>query len=134
MRCITLGLKETVDKFFNNHSETSEKHSDPQLQTHYFKTTKDKAFQIVESYFHNKSGCDIIATSHEHGEISLNLHGKKKAFIIITIVMVKPFRTAIDFSVTTESVLPFDLGYSHRLIPTLYQTLSEKMTCIERAN
>ncbi|CQR48100.1 hypothetical protein BN1058_02447 [Paraliobacillus sp. PM-2] len=126
-----MGLRESFEKLFNNHSETSEQHWDKQLQTHYFKTTKDKAFQTIESYFRNKPGCDIIATSKEHGEISLFFKGKRKTFIIITIIMVKPFQTAVDFSVTTESVIPFDLGYSHKLIPKLYNQLKKEMPYIE---
>lgn len=131
---LDMGIRESFDKLFNNHSETREKHWDQQLQTHYFKTTKDKAFQTIETYFKNKAGCDIIATSPEHGEISINLNGKRKAFIIVTVIMVKPFRTAVDFSVTTESAIPFDLGYSHKLIPKLYNELKKEMPYIEHVN
>lgn len=126
-----MAIRETFDKLFNNHSETKDKHWDQQLQTRYFKTTKDKAFQTVESYFRRKSGCEIIATSDEHGEISCNFKGRKKTFITATIVMVKPFRTAVDFSVTTESVIPFDLGYSHKLVPKLYDDLKKEMTLVD---
>ncbi|MFB1050863.1 cytosolic protein [Paraliobacillus sp. JSM ZJ581] len=126
-----MGLRESFEKLFNNHSETREQHWDKQLQTHYFKTTKDKAFHTIETYFRNRSGCDIIATSKEHGEVSINLKGKRKAFIIITVIMVKPFQTAVDFSVTTESTIPFDLGYSHNLIPKLYNELKKELPYIE---
>ncbi|WP_112181585.1 MULTISPECIES: cytosolic protein [Paraliobacillus] len=126
-----MAIKESIDKFFNNHSETKDKHWDKQLQTRYFKTTKDRAFKIVEEYFKSKKGCEIIAISDEHGEISCNLKGGKKVFITATIIMVKPFRTAIDFSVTTESVFPFDLGYSHKLVPKLYDDLKKEMTLVD---
>lgn len=126
-----MGLRESFEKFFNNHSETNENHWDKQLQTHYFKTTKDKAFQTIEAYFRNKTGCDIIATSKEHGEISVNFKGKRKAFVIVTVIMVKPFQTAVDFSVTTESAVPFDLGYSHKLIPKLYNEFKKELPYIE---
>ena len=126
-----MAIKDTFDKFFNTHSETRDKHWDEQLQTHYFKTTKDRAFETVESYFRSKKGCEIIATSMERGEISVNFKGRKRAFIIATVIMVRPFRTAVDFSVTTESFLPFDLGYSHKLIPKLYDDLKKEMTFIK---
>lgn len=126
-----MSLRQSFDKFFNNHSETREKHWDPKLQTHYFKTTKDKAFKTVEDFFRSSSSYEIVAVSEEHGEISANFKGGKKAFIIATVIMVKPFRTAIDFSVTTESVVPFDLGYSHKLIPKLYEKLKKELVFIE---
>ncbi|GGM26749.1 hypothetical protein GCM10011351_10670 [Paraliobacillus quinghaiensis] len=126
-----MGLKESFEKYVNNHSETKDKHWDEQLQTHYFKTTKDRAFQTVESYFRDKQGCEIVATSKEHGEISVNFKGRKKAFVIATIIMVRPFRTAVDLSVTTESVLPLDFGYSHKLIPKLYDELKKEMTLLQ---
>ncbi|MCZ0704450.1 hypothetical protein J2T56_002956 [Natronobacillus azotifigens] len=126
-----MGFREKVNKYFNNHSETKENHWDKDLQTHYFKTTKDRAFDFVTDYFKRKPGCEIIATSLPHGEISLNYKGKRKAFVIVTIIMVKPFRTAIDFSVTTEGAF-FDLGYSHKLIPKLYEELKKEMTLLDK--
>lgn len=124
-----MGFKEKMNKFFNNHSETSDKHWDKDLQTHYFKTTKDKALDVVTEVFNRQPNCKVVATSTEHGEISVNYKGKRRAFIIVTIIMVKPYRTAIDFSVTTEGSF-FDLGFSHKLIPKLYDELKKDLTLI----
>ncbi|MDL4840648.1 cytosolic protein [Aquibacillus rhizosphaerae] len=125
-------IRQSIDKFFNNHSETRDNHWDPKLQTHYFKTTKDKGFKTVEEFFRKSKSYEIVATSEDHGEISVNCSGSKKSFVIATIIMVKPFRTAIDLSITTESILPFDLGYSHRLIPKIYDDLKKELVLIEK--
>ncbi|MRH42894.1 cytosolic protein [Aquibacillus halophilus] len=127
-----MSFRQIISKYFNNHSETKEDHWDPKLKTHYFKTTKDRGFKSVEDFFKQSSKFEFVAGSEEHGEISANYKsGGRKAFVIATVIMVKPFRTAIDFSVTTESMIPFDLGHSHNLIPTLYNDLKKDLTYLE---
>src|SRR5690625_4426470 len=115
-----MGFKETWNKYFNNHSESSDNHWDPELRTKYFKTTKDKAFDHILRYFRQHPRAEINSTSEKHGEISVNFKGKRRAFIIATVIMVRPHKTAIDFSIMTEGGI-FDLGFSHKLIPKLYE-------------
>ncbi|MDC3412609.1 cytosolic protein [Aquibacillus sp. 3ASR75-11] len=124
-------VRQVLSKYFSNHSETSEQHWDPLLQTHYFKTTKDKGLQVVKDYLSRSQSFKIKAESKEHGEISFIYKGSKKAFVVATIVMVKPYRTAIDFSITTESSLPFDFGFSHNLAKKLYTQLKKELQFIE---
>ena len=126
-----MSIGQTFNKYFNNHSETRDDHWDKNLKTRYYKTAKDRRFKTIENLFRNSKNYEIIATSEEHGEISVTYKGGKKAFVVATIIMTRPFRTSVDFSVTTESVLPFDLGYSHRLIPKLYDHLKKELTVIE---
>ncbi len=126
-----MSIKQWFQKYLNNHAETSEQHWSPELQTHYFKTTKDKAFSAIEEMYKRSSTYDIIAKSQEHGELSIGVKGGRKAFMVISIIMVKPYRTAIDFSVTTESPLPFDFGYSHKLIRTQYEHIKQELPFIE---
>ncbi|BAM47075.1 MAG: cytosolic protein [Amphibacillus sp.] len=121
-----MGFKETLNKYFNNHSESRDNHWDKNLRTKYYRTTKDKAFDTVLRYFRQLPNCEINSESEKHGEISINYKGKRRAFIIVTIIMVKPYRTAVDFSITTEGGL-FDLGFSHNLIPKLYKALSKEL-------
>lgn len=125
-----MGFKETFNKYFNNYSETRDNHWDKNLKTKYFKTTKDQAFDKVLYYFRQQPNCKINSESEKHGEISINYKGKRRAFIIVTIIMVKPYRTAIDFSITTEGGI-FDLGFSHNLIPKLYQGLEKQIPLLD---
>lgn len=122
-----MSFRNWFNKNFNNHSETREEHWDPGLKTHYFKTTKDKAFDILEPKFRNMKGCEIVGVSKEHGELSFNYKAGRKVFVILTIIMVKPYRTAIDISATTESAIPFDFGYSHKLITKIYDEIKKEL-------
>lgn len=124
-----MGFKETLNKYFNNHSETGEEHWDKNLQSKYFKTTKDRAFETIMDYFKNNPNSEIKASSQERGEITVNYKGKRRAFVVVTIIMVKPYRTSVDFSITTEGGL-FDLGFSHNLITTLYDDFKKEMEYI----
>ncbi|MFD1018996.1 cytosolic protein [Thalassobacillus hwangdonensis] len=123
-------LKKFINRNLTNQSETREHHEDAALQTHYFKTTKQKAYKAAEAVF-QREGYTILSSSEERGEISVNFKGKKKAFIVTSIVMVKPFRTAIDFNVTTESGGPFDFGFSRRTIIDIYTELKKNLPYIE---
>ncbi|WP_404453486.1 cytosolic protein [Virgibacillus necropolis] len=123
-----MSIKQTIKKYFSNHSETSDNHLDTSLQTHYYKTTKDKALAKLEELYTKSQNYSIHSISKEHGEISLYY---KKTFIIATIISVRPFNTAIDFSVTTESALPFDFGNSTRVIEQLYKQLNNELPYIE---
>ncbi|MUK86888.1 cytosolic protein [Ornithinibacillus sp. L9] len=127
-----MAIRHKVSKYLNNHAETSESHWDPALQTKYYKTTKDKALASLENYFNNASKYKLNSLSHEHGEISVHVKKGKKAFIVITVIMVRPYQTAIDFSVTTESMLPIDFGYSSKLIVELYGQINKELPLIDK--
>lgn len=129
-----MSFRNTIGKYLNNHAETSEKHWDKPLQTHYYKTTKDKGMSTLENFFNNAQKYEIHSISKAHGEISVNVKKGKKAFIVATVIMVRPYQTAIDFSVTTESVLPFDFGYSSKLIQQLYEQINKELTLIRVQN
>lgn len=128
-----MSLRNTLSKYFNNHSESREEHWDQSLQTHYYKTTKEKGMQMLENLFNSSQSYEINSISKEHGEISVNVKKGRKAFIVATVIMVRPYQTAIDFSVTTESVLPFDFGYSFKLIQKLYEQTDKELPIIRKA-
>ncbi|RWZ59810.1 cytosolic protein [Halobacillus fulvus] len=119
-------MKAFISKYLSKHSETSESHRDEALITHYYKAKHDDVFRAVEGLFGSKS--NVVATSKERGEITVNYKGKRKAFIVATVIMVRPYRTAVDFSVTTESGGPVDLGFSRNLITQFYKELDGKFT------
>ncbi|SFJ13447.1 hypothetical protein SAMN04487936_10194 [Halobacillus dabanensis] len=119
-------MKAFISRYFSNHSETSEQHKDSALVTHYYKAKHDDLFRAVEELFSAPS--EIIASSKERGELTVKYKGKRRAFVVVTIIMVRPFRTAVDFSVTTDSGGPVDLGYSRNLIAHFYEKLDSQFT------
>ncbi len=123
-------MKQFFSKYFSNHTETSETHKDPELVTHYYKAKRDEVFHAVESLFPPPS--EKAAVSKERGEISINYKGKRKAFVVATVIMVRPFETAVDFSVTTDSGGPVDFGFSHNLVVEAYNKLNRQFTKLEK--
>lgn len=125
-----MSLSQKLASFFSNRAETRDHHVDVRLKTRYYKTTKDKGLQALENFFKHSQRFEINSMSTEHGEISVNVKKGKKAFIIATVIMVRPFQTAIDFSVMTESLLPIDFGYSTRLILELYEQMNKELPAL----
>ncbi|MCC3356468.1 cytosolic protein [Bacillus sp. REN16] len=120
-----------LQTFFSNHSETRDKHSDELLKSHYYKTTNKKAIEAVKKVINNIDGYQINSVSEDRGEISISIKKGRKAFVVATVVSVRPFETAIDFAVTTETLLvPIDFGYSRKVITNLYQHLDKELPLI----
>lgn len=122
-----MGIKNTLSKIFSSGTETKENHFDETLQTHYYKSTKDKVLKEVETMFGSKQGYEVASVSQEHGEVIVRIKKGKKAFMVITVIMVRPFRTAIDFSVSTDTMLFTDFGYSAKVIRELYKELDSRL-------
>jgi hypothetical protein len=127
-----MSLGNKLAKYFNNRAETSESHWDKDLQTRYYKTTKDKALAKLEEMINGSSEYKVNSISTDHGEISFHVVKGKKAFVIGTVIMVRPYQTAIDFIVTTESALPFDFGYSSKLIKSLYEIINKDLPLLDK--
>ncbi|MBH0230115.1 cytosolic protein [Halobacillus yeomjeoni] len=122
-------MKGFISRYFSNHSETNEHHKDEQLVTHYYKAKHDDLFRAVEELFPSPS--EVVATSKERGEITVKYKGKRRAFIVATVIMVRPYRTAVDFSVTTDSGGPVDFGFSRNLIIQFYRKLDSEFSRID---
>ncbi|PBB06725.1 MULTISPECIES: cytosolic protein [Salimicrobium] len=123
-------MKNFMSKYFSDHAETRDHHPDSSLQTKYYKANKDEIFSIVEEMFQPPS--IIKGSSRERGELTVEYRDGRKAFVVVTIIMVRPYRSAVDFSVTTESALPFDFGYSHNLVSRFYEKLEDKLPVVEK--
>lgn len=128
---IIMSFKQTLAKYFGKHAETRDNHADSDLNTRYYRTTKKRGLQTLEDLFSNSDVYKLNSISESHGEISLLKKKGKKAFIVMTVIMVRPNETAVDFSVTTETLFPFDFGYSTRLIQSLYEQINKELSLID---
>ncbi|GIO21714.1 cytosolic protein [Oceanobacillus sp. J11TS1] len=126
---MSIGYK--VKRLFNNHAETSDNHIDQTLKTRYYKASKNAVLKEVEAYFNANPDFSIHAISEQHGEIGAKSIRGKKVLIIATVIMVRPYHTALDFSVTTETPIQIDFGYSNKIIKRIYQHVNEKLPNIE---
>lgn len=126
-----MSFRNTMAKYFSNHAETRDHHDDKQLQSRYYKTTKDRALNFLEEYFLQSNRFKLNAISKDHGEISVISTKGKKVFVVATVIMVRPFHTAIDFSATSESFFPFDFGYTNRLIEKFYEDINKELQLVD---
>ncbi|MBA2873773.1 cytosolic protein [Thermaerobacillus caldiproteolyticus] len=111
-----------------NHCETRENHEDEQLRSRYYKTTNASAIKTIKELIESSPDYELLSVSDERGELSATTRRGKKAFIVITVISVRPFETAIDFSVTTETkLLPFDFGWSRQVVVDLYRKLDQRL-------
>ncbi|MRX71774.1 cytosolic protein [Bacillus lacus] len=122
-----MSIIQKLQSIFSTHSETSENHPQEELRSRYYKTTAKKAVEVIENVLKDMNGVTVTSVSSERGEISVQVSKPRKAFMIITIISVRPFETAVDFSVTTETPLPFDFGYSKNAILSVYQKIDQSL-------
>ncbi len=94
---------------FKKEIETSDKHSDNTLKTHYYKANFNQLFQSVEKMFREDADCRITTVSKEHGEIAVEVSNPFPCFLIITIVSVKPMEAAVDFTISSEKFSLFGI-------------------------
>jgi hypothetical protein len=119
-----MGIKD----FFSNRTETEEKHRTEALRTRYYKANKLKAMKIVKDILEEDSRICVLDYSEDHGEITAEFIKPKKAFMVVSVITVFPFRTAVDFTITTNTVfLPMDWGFSRKEVLTLYKKLDQQL-------
>jgi hypothetical protein len=117
-----------VKQFFSKYCETKDQHEDPLLKTHYYKITKANAIAAIEELIRELPGFKVTSISTEHGEMSVEITSPKKAFLVITVISVRPIETAVDFSASYEGLI--SLGYSREIVVRLYKLLDQKLTRI----
>ncbi|RBW71502.1 cytosolic protein [Bacillus taeanensis] len=125
-----MSFKEKFQTIFSSHSETSEQHGNETLKTRYFKTSKEKALQECLNIVKQNNNFEILSVYEERGEISVQIKSPKKALMVMTVITVQPFRTAIDFSVSTETKLPTDFQYSSKVIEGMYEKLEKALPLV----
>lgn len=125
-----MSIMQKVKQVFSTHAETMDSHPDEQLRSRYYKTSTKNALKAVEDVIRGLKGYTVTSVSPERGEMSVNIAGSKKAFVVVTVITIRPFETAIDFSVTTETPLPSDFGFSRKVILELYNQLDKQLVFI----
>ena len=124
-----MGLREAFEYISSNHTETKENHKNERLQTRYYKLQREKTMQGVEAVL-KKHDFEIKQSGSERGEIIAVCNKGQKQLAIATVITVKPFKTAVDFSISTESILPGDFGKSKNKIISLYEQLDKEIPFI----
>ncbi|MBY6035226.1 cytosolic protein [Fictibacillus nanhaiensis] len=116
-----------LQNLMENHAETSELHVDERLRTHYFKVNKAEVLNVIKNILDEDTNFRELGFSEERGEVTFEVRQPKNAFVVMSVVTVKAYNTAVDINVTTESALPFNFGNNQRLISSLYEDLKQRL-------
>lgn len=114
-----------IKRFFSDYTETREDHDVEAYQTRYYKAKHDVIMKKIEEIINNSSKYKILSISTERGEMSATIKGNKKGLIVFSIFAVRPFRTAIDISVSFNTAIGIDFGKSGRVIKSLYEEIDK---------
>lgn len=117
-------------RFFRDHNETRENHESTFLQTRYYKTKREQLMDFIVEYLKKSKQFQTLNVSNERGEISANIKGAKKGLIVFTVVAVRPFRTAVDISVSFDTIIGVDFGRSEKTILSLYREIDQNFEYI----
>ncbi|HET6871797.1 MAG TPA: hypothetical protein VFH42_02300 [Sporolactobacillaceae bacterium] len=101
-----------LSRLFETHVESRDNHSDPNLKTRYFKSTKNNVMDEVRKWIEQTKGLELLDVSDDRGELAAKVNGKKKGLLVLTVITVRPFRTAIDLSFTVDKGLNSGFGQS----------------------
>ncbi|GAA0375577.1 cytosolic protein [Bacillus horti] len=117
--------------FFSNRTETLEQHRNKDLQTRYYKANKSKVMQAVKSIIESDPQLRLLDYSEDHGEITAEYIKPRKAFVVVSVITVFPYRTAVDFTITTSTLfLPIDWGFSRKATLHLYEKVNKELEFI----
>jgi hypothetical protein len=123
-----MSRKPSIFQRFQKNCETSDDHFDKDLKSHYYKSSFDKVLTTVEDMFKKDPAMKITAVSKDRGEISISMTSRPKAFIIVTVIQVRPFQTAVDFMVSSEIFSIFGLYPTlKKLVLRFYQELDKQL-------
>ncbi|ALC81990.1 MULTISPECIES: hypothetical protein [Bacillus] len=123
-----MSVMRSIQSFFTTNTETSDEHWDERLKSRYYKSNAKKTLQEVVEVLNAFEGISITSVSEDRGEISASIHKPRKGFLVATVVSVRPFETAVDFNVLTETSLPSDFGNSKRVVYNLYERIDQKLS------
>lgn len=120
--------RKSIFQRWQRQCETGDEHFDPELKSHYYKASFDKVFQALIDMFGNHPDTTVSTSSKERGEIAVQLNRNPKAFIVATVIQVRPFETAVDFMISSDNFAP--LGLYPKLkkrVLAFYKELDEKL-------
>lgn len=121
-----MSVIQKISETFSAYAQTSDRHNDKELETHYYKANVKQAMDAVVDIVSSQSGYKVTNVQEERGEIGITIEKPKRALLIVTVTMVRPYHTAVDFSVSTESKLSF--GFGKKVIVGMYEKLDKTLS------
>ncbi|AJY73374.1 DUF1499 domain-containing protein [Paenibacillus beijingensis] len=125
-------LKRTLLGLLRSHEQTGDKAKDPLLKSHFYKMSKEKAWEEVVSTLKKMQGYKVLHDIPSVGEIVL----EKKTVtgrtmdITVSVIGVNPVTSAVDIYSASRGSFG-DLGSNYRVILELYRTLDKKLAAFK---
>lgn len=120
-----MGLFSKISQALDSRVETNDEHMDDELCTRYYKASKEAVFKACKSVIQSYQDLSVLSESAERGEISVQLGGKKGGLMVVTIVTVRAFHTAVDLTVSFDK--GFQMSSGKKLVLDFYQKLSDDL-------
>ncbi|ALS28969.1 DUF1499 domain-containing protein [Paenibacillus cisolokensis] len=121
-------LKRTLVGLLRSHELTGDKAKDPLLKSHYYKLSKEKAWEEVTSTLKKMQGYKVLHEVPSVGEIVMEkrtLSGRTMD-ITVSVISVSPVLSAVDIYSASRGSFG-DLGSNYRVILEIYRTLDKKL-------
>ena len=111
-----------------SHEQTGDKAKDPLLKSHYYKLSREKAWEEVVSTLKKMQGYKLLHEVQSVGEIVLEKRTMtgRVMDITVSVININPVTSAVDIYSASRGSLG-DLGSNYRLIIDLYRTLDRKL-------
>lgn len=123
-----MSKKRSIFQRWSKQCETRDDHFDEELKSHYYKTSFDKVYNAVEEYFKGNPNFVISSSSKERGEIGIRMKKGPQAFVVATVIQVRPFETAIDFMISSDKFSITGLYPSlKKLVIQFYSDMDKKL-------
>lgn len=122
-------LKRVLIGLIRSHENTSDRAKDPKLKSHYYRLSKDRAWDEVTSTLKKMKGYRILHEVQNVGEIVMERKTATGRTMDITIQIVgtSPGNSAVDIYSASRGSLG-DLGANYRIIQEIYSVLDRKMS------
>ena len=121
-------LKRTLVGLIRSHEQTGDKAKDPLLKSHYYKMSKDKAWEEVVSTLKMMQGYKVLHEVESVGEIVVEKRtvSGRTMDITVSIISINPVLAAVDIYSASRGSFG-DLGSNYRVILDIYRALDKKL-------
>lgn len=121
-------MKRTLVGLIRSHEQTGDKAKDPLLKSHYYKMSKDKAWEEVVSTLKKMQGYKVLHEVESVGEIVVEKRtvSGRTMDITVSIISINPVLAAVDIYSASRGSFG-DLGSNYRVILDIYRALDKKL-------
>lgn len=121
-------LKRTLIGLIRSFEQTGDRAKDPLLKSHYYRLSKEKAWEEIVSTLKKMQGYKVLHEVESVGEIVME---KRTAFgrtmdITVSVIATGPVTSAVDIYSASRGSFG-DLGSNYRVILDIYRTLDKKL-------